>query len=75
MTPKFRDLKRYCDVSGWVLIRDTDHYHYEKVMPNGIVLKTKVSHALHKETPRHLWERILKRQLEVTEAEFWSKVR
>lgn len=75
MPPKFHDLKRYCENSGWVLIRDTDHYHYETVLPNSVVLKTKVSHVLHKEIPRHLWERILKRQLQVTEAEFLSKVR
>jgi hypothetical protein len=73
MPPKFRDLKRYCEKNGLVLLRDTDHYHYEKVLPNGIVLKTKVSHALHKEIPGNLWQRILKNQLLITEEEFWKK--
>ncbi len=74
MAPKFRDLKRYCDKNGWVLIRDTDHWYYEKVLSNGIVLKTKVSHAVQKEIPRFLWIKILKHQLKITEQEFWDSL-
>lgn len=74
MPPKFSDLKRYCDKNGWALLRDTDHWYYEKVLANGIVLRTKVSHATHKEIPRHLWNRILKHQLQVSEQEFWDSL-
>lgn len=31
MPPKFSDLKRYSEKNGWVMIRDTDHWYYEKV--------------------------------------------
>ncbi|MGB9887397.1 MAG: type II toxin-antitoxin system HicA family toxin [Moorellales bacterium] len=71
MPPRFRELKAYCEKNGWVLIRQTDHYYYEKVLADGTVLRTRVSMALHKEIPRHLWKRILSHQLRVTEEEFW----
>ncbi len=74
MPPKFGDLKKFCDKDGWVLIRNTDHWHYEKVLSNGDVLKTRVSHAVHKEIPKHLWKKILKKQLRITEEEFWEKL-
>lgn len=74
MPPKFRDLKRYCEKNGWVLIRDTDHWYYEKVLANGNVLQTKVSHALLREIPSNIWNLILRKQLKITEAEFWSNL-
>lgn len=74
MPPRFGDLKRYCEKDGWVLIRDTDHWYYEKVLTNGVVLQTKVSHAVQKEIPGHLWKRILRKQLQITEKEFWDKL-
>lgn len=75
MAPRFGDLKRYCDSDGWVLTRNTDHWYYEKVLGDGRVLRTKVSHAVHKEIPKHLWDRILKKQIQTTENEFWRKAR
>ncbi len=74
MAPKFGDLKRYYDKNGWVLTRNTDHWYYEKVLSNGNVLQTKVSHATQKEIPGHLWKKILKNQLQITEKEFWNKL-
>lgn len=70
MPPKYRDLKRYCDNNGWVIIRDTDHWYYEKTLIDGTILRTRISHALHKEIPGHLWRKILKLQLRITESEF-----
>jgi len=35
MAPKFGDLKRYCDKNGWVMLRNTDHWYYEKVLSDG----------------------------------------
>ncbi len=70
MPPKFGDLKRYCDKNGWVLLRDTDHWYYEKVLTDGTVLRTKISHAVHKEIPEGLWYKILKQQLKISEQEF-----
>lgn len=74
MPPKFGDLKKFCDKNGWVEIRNTDHWYYEKVLADGTVLRTKVSHALHKEIPKHLWKRILEKQLKITEIVFWNKL-
>jgi hypothetical protein len=74
MAPRFRDLKRYCENTGWESIRDTDHFYYEKVLADGMVLKTKVSRALQKEILGNLWDRIRKHQLKVTEKEFWDGI-
>lgn len=74
MPPKFGDLKRYCDKNGWVVIRNTDHWYYEKVLADGTLLRTKISHAVAKEIPSNLWKRILDKQLKISEAEFWKKL-
>jgi len=72
MAPKFGDLKRYCDKNGWVMIRNTDHWYYEKVLIDGTVLRTKISHAISKEIPKNLWERIRQKQLQISETTFWQ---
>ena len=72
MPPKFRDLKKYCEKNGWVMIRNTDHWYYEKVLADGTLLQTKVSHEVHKEIPSKLWKLILKKQLKISEDEFWK---
>jgi len=74
MPPKFRDLKKYCENNGWVMIRNTDHWYYEKVLADGTLLQTKVSHAVHKEIPSNLWKLILKKQLKISEEEFWKNL-
>ena len=72
MAPKFGDLKRYCDKNGWVMLRNTDHWYYEKVLSDGTVLRTKISHGVSKEIPKILWERIRKKQLRISETTFWE---
>lgn len=74
MPPQFGQLKKYCEKTGWILIRDTDHWYFEKVLANGDVLRTRVSHAVNKEIPGNLWRKILKQQLRITEEEFWKSV-
>ncbi|AGL00390.1 hypothetical protein [Desulfoscipio gibsoniae] len=74
MPPKFGHLKKYCDKTGWILIRDIDHWYYEKVLANGDVLRTRVSHAVSKEIPGNLWKKILRHQLKITEEEFWKSL-
>jgi len=73
--PTFRDLRRYCERDRWTLLRSTDRWIHEKVLPDGRVLRTQVSRAVHREIPRGLWERILKHQLQIREEDFWKKVR
>lgn len=70
MPPKFRDPISYCDNTGWMLVRNTDHWYYEKLRVDGILLRTKISHAVAKEIPNHLWQHILKKQLQTTQEEF-----
>ena len=74
MPPKFKNLKKYCDKNGWVMIRDTDHWYYEKVLTDGTVLRTKISHATHKEIPTNVWRFILSKQLKISEKEFWNSL-
>jgi len=73
MAPKFRDLKSYCDNNGWVMVRNSNHWYYERVLADGAVLRTGISHAIHKEIPKGLWRKILK-QLKVSEEDFWKGV-
>jgi hypothetical protein len=73
MPPRFRDLKDYCD-EHFVLVRNTDHWHYELVLADGTVLRTKVSHALLEEIPPRQWEKILRYQLCISEKEFWDSL-
>jgi len=68
--PKFGDLKRYCERSGWELFKTTDHYWHRKILDDGSILVTKVSMSPGKEIPRRMWNYILKRQLLVTQEEF-----
>lgn len=67
--PKWKDLKRYCDKTGWVMFKNTDHYYYRKVLDNGDVLRTKVSKGSG-EIGNVLWKEILKKQLKTTQQEF-----
>lgn len=68
--PRFRDLLNYCERNGWELYKDTDHYYYRKLSADGVLLRTKVSHALAREIPPGLFQIILKQQLHTTKAEF-----
>lgn len=74
MAPRFGDLKRYCENNGWILIGNTDHWYYEKVLADGTVLSIRISHAVHKEIPKMIWKKILKRQLQISESEFWKGI-
>ncbi len=67
--PSWRELKRFCERDGWELFKDTDHYFYRKMMPDGSIKRTKVSKGTG-EIPKRLWKDILKRQLQVEEAYF-----
>jgi predicted RNA binding protein YcfA (HicA-like mRNA interferase family) len=71
MPPTFGQLKKYCEKNGWYLIRNTDHWYYEKINAQGEILRTRVSHAAARRIPSGIWKKILK-QLKVSEAEFWE---
>ncbi len=67
--PKWKDLKRFCENDEWDLYKDTDHYFYQKKMPDGTVKRTKVSKGSG-EIHYNLWREILKKQLQVTQEYF-----
>jgi hypothetical protein len=75
-----RDHNRFCQVEGWEQVRNArgktgHHLTYELNLPDGRVLRTRISHPVNNETygPR-LWSHILSDQLEVTDTEFWACV-
>ena len=79
----FRDLRSFLERAGWVeepslargRRRTGDHRRYRMELPDGDVLRTKVSHALGDEIGVDLFKHILRDQLRVDEARFWATVR
>lgn len=71
--PSWRELKRFCERDGWDLYKDTDHYFYRKIDKDGNIKRTKVSRGTG-EIKGHLWNEILKKQLQVTEEYFNNKI-
>lgn len=69
--PKWKDLKRYCENTGWEKYKSTDHDYYRKIEKDGTIKRTKVSRS-SKEIPKKLWKRILSKQLQ-TDIEDFNK--
>ena len=76
------DHDRFCRVEGWRRVRDargrngTHHVTYELDLPDGRVLRTRVSRPADRtDYGKSLWSHILRDQLEVSEAQFWACVR
>ena len=68
--PTWRELERSCRRNGWrELPGKRDHIYFEKQLPDGTVLRTKVSRGSG-EIPKRLWQQILKKQLKITMEEF-----
>lgn len=77
-----QDHERFCDIEGWKPVRDargrtgTHHVTYELALPDGRILRTRISHPVDRSTyGPSLWSHILRDQLQVSEPEFWSCVR
>lgn len=80
--PTRADHQRFCEVEGWEPVRDargktgTHHITYELALPDGGVLRTRVSHPANRtEYGVDMWKHILRDQLRVDEATFWTCVR
>jgi hypothetical protein len=79
----FRDLRRYVTIDGWTeepnlarsRRRTGDHRRYSRELPDGTLLRTKVSHDESAEIGDDPFHRILRDQLRVTEGRFWEVVR
>jgi hypothetical protein len=80
--PTRRNHEKFCDVEGWKPVRDargrtgTHHVTYELILPDGRILRTRISHSVDRSTyGSNLWSHILRDQLQVSEPEFWTCVR
>lgn len=80
--PTRQDHERFCLAEGWDRVRDarghtdTHHVTYEFDLPDGRILRTRISHPVdHSDYGRDLWTHILRDQLQVSEREFWVCVK
>ena len=80
--PTRKDHEAFCAIEGWTRVRDargcagTHHVTYELALPDGRILRTRISHPVDRSGyGASLWSHILRDQLQVTEAEFWAAVR
>lgn len=80
--PTRDDHDHFCRAEGWRRVRDargrsgTRHVTYELRLPDGRVLRTRVSHPVDRTGyGPELWKHILRDQLDVDEAAFWACVR
>jgi hypothetical protein len=71
----------FCRVEQWRPVRDakgwtgTHHVTYELDLPDGRVLRTRISHPVDRsDYGPSLWRHILRDQLQVDDAVFWSCV-
>ena len=75
------DDQKFCETEGWHRVRDakgrtgTHHVTYELALPDGRILRTRISHPPDRSTyGKALWAHILRDQLDVTEEAFWACV-
>ncbi|HEU4913136.1 MAG TPA: cytotoxic translational repressor of toxin-antitoxin stability system [Actinomycetes bacterium] len=76
------DHHQFCVNDQWEKARDArgrevgHHVTWELALPDGRILRTRISRPLKKETyGPTLWKTILRDQLEVTEDDFWACVK
>lgn len=78
--PSTADLHRFCEVDGWEIRKTargkkaSDHTRYKKVLSDGTMLITKVSHGRKGIDDPDLFKHILRTQLQVTGEQFWAAV-
>ena len=80
--PTRHDHDRFCGIEGWQLVRDaqrrtgTHHATRELRLPDGRVLRTQISHPVdHSGYGPSIWSHVLRDQLHVSGADFWSCLR
>jgi hypothetical protein len=80
-TPTRADHDKFCQVERWQQVRDASgrkgghHVTYELGLPDGRMLRTRVSHPPDRtDYGPGLWAYILRDQLQVKESEFWACV-
>lgn len=71
-----KDHERFCEVEGWTGRTGTHHVTYELGLPDGRVLRTRISHPVDRTGfGQRLWAHVLRDQLDVSEEEFRAGVR
>ena len=82
LAPTRSDRQRFCISEGWSQVRNarggtgTHHETYELSLPDGRILRTRISHPPDRSTyGTDVWRHLLRDQLDVTEAEFWACVK
>lgn len=70
---RWKELERYCYNDGWECYKENDHIYFRKKLPDGTILRTKVSRGSG-EIPNGLFKNILSKQLRITKEEFNSKI-
>ena len=71
-TPTWAQIERFCRIDGWREVRRSDHVFYEKVLVEGVVLRTHRSFSSRKTMSPGRFKAILRYQLRVTEEQFGS---
>lgn len=79
--PTRSDHRRFCTLEGWQEVRNArgqkvrHHETYELGLPDGRVLRTRISRPVNRETyGEQLWRHILTDQSMVSEETFWDCV-
>ena len=80
--PTRRDHQRFCEIEGWAVVRSgtgkrsTHHETYELELPDGRILRTRISRPPDRTGyGAALWSHILRDQLQTSPEEFWQCVR
>ena len=79
--PIFDDLRRFVEIDAWEELERVqggtgDHHRYRKVLADGTILRTRVSHGSGEIGDAGLWKRIWHDQLELeNEDVFWHSLR
>lgn len=79
--PDFEDLRRFCEIDGWEELHPVrggsgDHRRYRKLLADGTILRTRVSHGRGQIGDPSLWARIWRHQLGLeSEDSFWQALR
>ena len=73
--------RRFCLIEGWRQVRDargrtgTHHATFEFDLPDGRVLRTRISHPPDRTAyGTDVWRHILRDQIDVSQSEFWACV-
>ena len=70
-TPTWAQVEQFCRIDGWREVRRTGHVHFEKVLPDGTVLRAHRSFSSRKTMSPGRFKAILRYQLRVTDEQFW----